>query len=359
MNTERVGIFLQQLRKEKKLMQKDVAKLCNVSVQAVSKWERGGNMPDIETLERLSILYDVSINELINGEREEVYLDVEKRKNIIGIMLSALLFLVYLFPYIRSHMEIDAGPGNVLYEVTANGYELIFNATAFFMVPVWMVFAGLIAHLIVRVFTLTKVVNYTKGLKAFMLATSALILIISVALLVHDAFFAFPQILFAGAMLINMHLHYEKGDIQKLRERMKKREIEPLSQEEDRRTSGLKALTAFALLIGTVHVVLFFLPIIALVMGENVSASDLMIGFFAGLLPGVFILMLVRHLRGEKAKAFLLAIAVATIVFPLVMTLEWVPESTGEQMVFLTVYMVPAVFFLSGYLMYKRMEPSA
>ena len=70
--------FNSSLRKEKNLMQQDVAELFNVSPQAVSKWGKGDSIPDVEILEKMSSFYQVSIEELLNGERKE-YID---NKNI-------------------------------------------------------------------------------------------------------------------------------------------------------------------------------------------------------------------------------------------------------------------------------------
>lgn len=41
---EKFGAFVAQLRKEKGLMQKDLAEKLYVSDKAVSKWERGGSL---------------------------------------------------------------------------------------------------------------------------------------------------------------------------------------------------------------------------------------------------------------------------------------------------------------------------
>ncbi len=361
MNTEQIGNFLQRLRKEKGLMQKDVAKLCNVSVQAVSKWERGGNMPDIETLERLSILYDVSINELINGEKQEVYLDVEKRKNIVGLIVSALLFLVYLFPYIRGAMEIDAGIGDVYYGFTANGYELIFNAVATFMLPIWTVFALLISQLIVRIFTLTKIIHYTPGVKRFILASSSLIIIVCVSLLIHDAFYAFPQVVFAGAMLVNVHLHYEKGDFLRLRQGVKLRKKEPnkASPNTEDRNPFTLAMAVVSYIVGVLYAGFFVLTSIAFLVGEPVSAGELLLSLIAGFIPGIFILLIARNVKGEAAKAFLLPIGVMAMAFPVFMSLDWAPNTNTEAAVITTIYLTPFVFFLGSYFLHKHEQPSS
>ena len=47
MNQEKIGEFIKKLRQDNNLTQKDLANKYNVTYQAVSKWERGLNIPDI------------------------------------------------------------------------------------------------------------------------------------------------------------------------------------------------------------------------------------------------------------------------------------------------------------------------
>ena len=62
------GKAIVQLRKEKGLTQKELADNLNVSDKAVSRWETGKNYPDIETLQQLATVLDVSVNDLLSGE---------------------------------------------------------------------------------------------------------------------------------------------------------------------------------------------------------------------------------------------------------------------------------------------------
>ena len=60
MNTEKIGLFIKELRNEKKLTQKELAEELSITVQAVSKWERGKGLTDISYLEDLSKIFEVS-----------------------------------------------------------------------------------------------------------------------------------------------------------------------------------------------------------------------------------------------------------------------------------------------------------
>lgn len=59
---------LLQYRKEKGLSQEDLAIRCNVSRQAVSKWENGTANPDMENLKALSECLQISIDKLLGNE---------------------------------------------------------------------------------------------------------------------------------------------------------------------------------------------------------------------------------------------------------------------------------------------------
>lgn len=62
---------LYELRKKHNLSQEELAEKLGVSRQAVSKWERSEASPDTDNLIALAKIYDLSLDELIYGEKEE------------------------------------------------------------------------------------------------------------------------------------------------------------------------------------------------------------------------------------------------------------------------------------------------
>ena len=68
MNQEKIGKFIQECRKKKKLTQEELAEKLGVSKNAVSKWERGICLMDMSLLKPLSNILDVSINDILSGE---------------------------------------------------------------------------------------------------------------------------------------------------------------------------------------------------------------------------------------------------------------------------------------------------
>lgn len=75
MDYEKIGRFLAQERKAKKMTQAEVAEKLYVSEKTISKWENGRGLPDTSLLINLCTLYDITINELLSGERlnEQAY----------------------------------------------------------------------------------------------------------------------------------------------------------------------------------------------------------------------------------------------------------------------------------------------
>lgn len=65
MNTKLTARYLQFLRKSHNYTQDDLAKKLDISRQAVSKWETGTTLPDLEVLLKISKLYDITINDIL------------------------------------------------------------------------------------------------------------------------------------------------------------------------------------------------------------------------------------------------------------------------------------------------------
>lgn len=63
-----IGNNLKKLRTNKGMTQKELAEALSVSYQAVSRWENNEVEPDISTLSKLSQIFGVSVDEIINGE---------------------------------------------------------------------------------------------------------------------------------------------------------------------------------------------------------------------------------------------------------------------------------------------------
>lgn len=69
MNKEKFGEFVCKLRKEKGLTQQELGDKLHLTNKAISKWERGLSFPDICILQDIAQTLDVTVLELLNGER--------------------------------------------------------------------------------------------------------------------------------------------------------------------------------------------------------------------------------------------------------------------------------------------------
>ena len=137
MDQKKTGLFLKTLRKEKNITQEVLAEALNVSSRTVSRWETVSNMPDISLLVELSEFYQVSIAEIIDGERKSEKmnqetkdtaikmaeyskneLNVEKRRIISGLLMIFGVFIILsalaVFPNESSWGSIYAVIGGVI-----------------------------------------------------------------------------------------------------------------------------------------------------------------------------------------------------------------------------------------------------
>ena len=177
MDQVKIGSFLKQLRKEKELTQEALAEQLRVSSRTVSRWETGSNMPDISMLVEIAEFYQVSIPEIINGERKSEIMNPEtketavkmaeysknetksKRRQIVALLLSAFgLFIIIsalaVFPSESSWGSIYSFLGGIILLVG------IFLASKQLFPKLWHRFAcvALCAVLLFGTFTLSDYV---------------------------------------------------------------------------------------------------------------------------------------------------------------------------------------------------------
>lgn len=126
MNTEKTGKFIAEMRKEKQLTQSQLAGAIHVSDKAISRWETGRGFPDIDNLEVLSDYLDISIAELIRGEKISEPLSREEMQAISSDGLS----LTKVFLEKRQYMNTLLG--------FVLGAIIIFIAVIHMMSPIYI-----------------------------------------------------------------------------------------------------------------------------------------------------------------------------------------------------------------------------
>ena len=127
MDCEKIGSFIYECRKKKNMTQKDLSEKIGVTVQAISKWERGLGCPDISLLTDLSEALGISVNELLNGEKIKnitikqadkityegivLYTNLEREKTKITLSYVKMIFffilslMVFVLPLIIANVH--------------------------------------------------------------------------------------------------------------------------------------------------------------------------------------------------------------------------------------------------------------
>lgn len=85
MEQQKIGLFLKELRKERKLTQEQLAEQFNVSNRTVSRWENGNNMPDLSILVELADFFNVDIREIIDGERKSENMEKNSKETLVKV----------------------------------------------------------------------------------------------------------------------------------------------------------------------------------------------------------------------------------------------------------------------------------
>ena len=105
MDQNKVGKYIKKLRLKKRLSQTELAKKLSITKQAISKWENGRGLPDIEMLKQLSNVFEVNVDDLLNGGAKEI--SKTKRNFIITLVIIILIISVILFFRLIGHNNFE------------------------------------------------------------------------------------------------------------------------------------------------------------------------------------------------------------------------------------------------------------
>lgn len=113
MNIKKIGDYILKLRRKKNLTQEELARKVYVTNKAVSRWETGKSLPEVETLYLLSKELGVSVNDILeadNSTNEEIkkyYENKTKKKLTLEIIIFVIIFIIpALLSYIGSITSI-------------------------------------------------------------------------------------------------------------------------------------------------------------------------------------------------------------------------------------------------------------
>lgn len=85
---------LKYLRKQAGLTQEQLAEKLDVSRQAITKWESGQSLPDIENLKEISYIFSVSIDSLVSEIDCKSTTKIKKKIDDIGYFIFAIFFVI-------------------------------------------------------------------------------------------------------------------------------------------------------------------------------------------------------------------------------------------------------------------------
>lgn len=128
MNATLFGTLLKKLRKQANMNQEQLADTLGVSISAISKWETGKNLPDIEKITALSEIFSISVEDLCHPEQTIAKLKSNEtlspniatpkpsqtklwvKITIICFFVVALIVILFLFIDINKEKESNARP---------------------------------------------------------------------------------------------------------------------------------------------------------------------------------------------------------------------------------------------------------
>ena len=93
MDQEKVGKFIKEIRLNNNLTQKEFAEKLGVTFQAVSKWENGKNIPDIALLKEISKIFNVNIDEILDGESKK---KDNRKLYLIGLVIILIITVIFV-----------------------------------------------------------------------------------------------------------------------------------------------------------------------------------------------------------------------------------------------------------------------
>ena len=144
-----LGNKIMTLRKKNNLSQEDLAEKVGVTRQTISKWELEETTPDINQAKKLSVIFNISLDELVNNDVNSILIEkVSNTERLAGIIIKILKvsgILLIMFNFKRFNNDrVIVGKASVscklnseeyLYEVEYNKNYQVINAGGDAFIP--------------------------------------------------------------------------------------------------------------------------------------------------------------------------------------------------------------------------------
>ncbi len=170
-----IGKNITSNRKKLGITQEELAEKLNVTRQAVSNWENGKTEPDIETLTKIAQIFDISIDELVDGIPKGITELRGKKIHIkIGILFSAFYVISTLILFAISEP---------LKEYVASTYDtFVYFLVGFIVKPLTIISGGIGISSLITYSTgfyvknnILRLILIILGISCFFLTTAYLI----------------------------------------------------------------------------------------------------------------------------------------------------------------------------------------
>ena len=143
-----IGNKIMELRKKNNLSQEELAEKVGVARQTISKWELGETAPDLKQAKKISKIFNISLDELVDNDIKNIL--IEKTSNteklagiIIGILKAmGVLFVIFLviniiafilFTFVRKEPETSLVKETTLScSIGDNNYLITIGSDAYF-----------------------------------------------------------------------------------------------------------------------------------------------------------------------------------------------------------------------------------
>lgn len=155
---------LTMLRKNKGLTQAELAEKLNYSDKAVSRWEHGDTMPDVNVLYELCEFYNITMNDLVDENCEIKEENNKKQQEEIyhiwlGILLAVMVWLFATVVFIFTQVVFHKGYWNVFVwavplscVLLQRSCKTVFNWITKFVftsISIWTLIAAMYLHVLV------------------------------------------------------------------------------------------------------------------------------------------------------------------------------------------------------------------
>ena len=141
---------LQELRKQREMTQEELAEILYVSRTAISKWESGRGMPNVESLKAISKFFGISLDDLLSSEELLILVEDDHRqketnlRDMVFGMLDICMILLLFLPFFGEQMD------GAVHEVSLLGLSgtQTYLKVIYYVVVVGLSFLGIMTFLL-------------------------------------------------------------------------------------------------------------------------------------------------------------------------------------------------------------------